>query len=99
MTLFSDFLTAGIPAGQNRCAFCGQATINYIVWKLRTSPFISAMNLTIYENEKGRSRIRVRIVFVPVAQELSPGFKFPGTNAWSELRYTAYSYVVPVLKD
>lgn len=48
---------------------------------------------------KGRSRIRVRIVFVPVEQELYPGYKFPGKNAWSELRYTAYSYVVPVLKD
>ncbi|MEZ2440345.1 DUF2961 domain-containing protein [Chitinophaga sp. RCC_12] len=48
---------------------------------------------------KGRSRIRVRIVFMPVAQELYPGLKFPGKNAWSELRYAAYSYVVPDFKD
>lgn len=48
---------------------------------------------------KGRSSIRVRIVFEPVEQELYPGYKFPGKNAWSELRYTAYSYVVPVIKN
>ncbi|MET3879793.1 DUF2961 domain-containing protein [Chitinophaga sp. OAE865] len=48
---------------------------------------------------KGRSSIRVRIVFEPVEQELYPGYKFPGKNAWSELRYTAYSYVVPAVKD
>lgn len=48
---------------------------------------------------KGRSNIRVKIVFEPVEQELYPGYKFPGKNAWSELRYTAYSYIVPVVKD
>lgn len=47
---------------------------------------------------KGRSRIRVRIVFVPVKQELYPGYAFPGVNAWSELRYTVYSYVTPAFK-
>lgn len=47
---------------------------------------------------KGRSRIRVRLVFVPVSQEVYPGYPFPGANAWSELRYTVYSYVTPAFK-
>jgi hypothetical protein len=47
---------------------------------------------------KGRSRIRVRLVFIPVVQELYPGYAFPGVNAWSELRYTVYSYVTPAFK-
>lgn len=47
---------------------------------------------------KGRSSIRVRLVFIPVAQQLYPGVAFPGVNAWSEIRYTVYSYVTPALK-
>ena len=33
--------------------------------------------------------------FTPVNRELFPGHPFPERPAWSEVRYTAYSYVMP----
>jgi hypothetical protein len=47
---------------------------------------------------KGRDAIRVRITFVPDAQELYPGHPFPRRSAWSELRYEVYSYILPAFK-
>ena len=38
--------------------------------------------------------IRVKIRFTPVATPLFPGYPVPEL-AWSEMRYTAYSYVTP----
>ncbi|MEX2335883.1 MAG: DUF2961 domain-containing protein [Fulvivirga sp.] len=45
-----------------------------------------------------RSAIRVRVKFVPNAQQLFPDFPFPKESAWSELRYDVYSYVMPDFK-
>jgi hypothetical protein len=42
----------------------------------------------------GRSAIRIRVEFAPVAVRLFPGHPLPEL-AWSEIRYTAYSYVMP----
>lgn len=43
----------------------------------------------------GKRAIRVRIQPVPDTTPLYPGFSFPRKNAWSELRYNLYSYVLP----
>ncbi len=43
---------------------------------------------------EGRSKIRVRVEFTPVERPLFPGHPMPEL-AWSELRYDAYSYVMP----
>jgi hypothetical protein len=42
----------------------------------------------------GRTAIRLRIEFLPMAMPLFPGHPVPDL-AWSELRYTAYSFVMP----
>ncbi len=44
---------------------------------------------------RGRSAIRVRIRFTPVGVPLFPGAPL-GPQAWSEIRYCAYSIVLPV---
>ncbi len=43
---------------------------------------------------QGRKSIRVRVKFTPVARPLYPGVPMPDL-AWSEMRYTAYSFVIP----
>ncbi len=43
---------------------------------------------------EGRSSIRVRIAVSPASQPLVPGGPVPA-QAWSEFRYTAYSWVLP----
>lgn len=43
---------------------------------------------------KGRSAIRIRVVFTPIRRPLFPGASMPEPQ-WSEIRYTAYSYVMP----
>ena len=45
-----------------------------------------------------RSAIRVRVRFTPVKVDLFPGHPFPVEPAWSEMRYTCYSYVMPEFK-
>jgi hypothetical protein len=47
------------------------------------------------EHTRGRSAIRVRVKFTPVETPLFPGHPFPEEPAWSEIRYTCYSYVMP----
>jgi hypothetical protein len=44
---------------------------------------------------RNRSAIRVKIKFVPVDIELYPGYPFPKSSAWSEIRYEIYSYIMP----
>ena len=46
------------------------------------------------EQTRGRKRIRVRVKFTPVAIPLFPGHPISDL-AWSEMRYTAYCYVMP----
>jgi hypothetical protein len=43
---------------------------------------------------KGRREIWVRVKFTPVNRPLYPGFPL-GEQAWSEIKYTAYCFVVP----
>ena len=43
---------------------------------------------------RGRQAIRVRVKFTPVHTPLFPGHPLPEL-AWSEIRYTAYSFVLP----
>jgi hypothetical protein len=62
--------------------------------RFRDDEFLLPARLT-----RGRSSIRVKIQFVPDEQPLYPGHPFPRQSAWSELRYMAYSYVVPELGE
>jgi hypothetical protein len=50
------------------------------------------------EHTRGRSKVRVRVTFTPVETPLFPGHPFPVEPAWSEMRYTCYSYVMPDFK-
>jgi len=43
---------------------------------------------------QGRSAIRVRVKFTPVLRKLFPGGP-EMNNAWSEMRYDAYCFVMP----
>lgn len=57
--------------------------------RFRDDEFLVARNLT-----EGRSAIRVRVQFVPVDRPLFPGHP-PSEKVWSEIRYDAYSFVLP----
>lgn len=57
--------------------------------RFRDDEFLIPLELT-----KGRSAIRVRVKFTPVGTPLYPGYPLPDL-AWSEMRYTAYSFVMP----
>jgi hypothetical protein len=43
---------------------------------------------------EGRSAVRVRVRFTPVKRPLFPGRPLPEL-AWSEVRYSAYCFVLP----
>src|SRR5579875_1696604 len=57
--------------------------------RFRDDEFLIPRDLT-----EGRSAIRVRIRFTPVKRPLFPGHPLPEL-AWSEIRYTAYCWVMP----
>ncbi len=57
--------------------------------RFRDDEFLLDRHLT-----RGRSAIRVRVRFNPVAIPLYPGYPLPDLG-WSEMRYTAYSFVMP----
>lgn len=57
--------------------------------RFRDDEFLIPRDLT-----RGRSAIRVRVRFTPVDRPLFPGHPAPEL-AWSEMRYTAYSYLMP----
>jgi hypothetical protein len=57
--------------------------------RFRDDEFLIDRNLT-----RGRSAIRVRLDFVPVKTPLYPGYPLADLG-WSEMRYTAYSFVMP----
>lgn len=46
---------------------------------------------------EGRSTIRIRVKFTPVNIPLFPGYRL-AEQGWSEIRYTAYSFVIPRFK-
>ena len=93
-----DWQLAGVwyLAGSHRCVYSnppGELDA--------PAPVLQASNRRLREDEflidrsltAGRSRIRVRIVFKPESKPLAPGEALPEL-AWSELRYTAYSWVM-----
>ena len=57
--------------------------------RFRDDEFLLPLALT-----RSRASIRVRIEFSPVQRPLFPGHPIPEL-AWSEIRYTAYSFVMP----
>jgi hypothetical protein len=59
--------------------------------RFRDDEFLLPQALT-----QGRSQIRVRVKFTPVTLPLFPGHPLPELG-WSELKYTAYCYVLPSL--
>jgi hypothetical protein len=63
--------------------------------RFRDDEFLLPRRLT-----EGKSSIRVRVEFTPVERPLFPQLasRRPRFTAWSELRYTAYSYVMPAFE-
>ncbi len=60
--------------------------------RFRDDEFLIPLALT-----EGRRAIRVRVKFTPVVRPLFPGYTLPEL-AWSEIRYTAYSMVMPAFR-
>ena len=87
-------------AGSNTCVFSSPrdelgAALQVVETsgrRFRDDEFLIPRELTA-----GRSAIRIRVKFVPVEIPLYPGYPLPDL-AWSEMRYTAYSYVMPRFK-
>jgi hypothetical protein len=96
----SDWKPAGIwyLAGANTCIYSDpkgelgetQHNIQTSNRRFRDDEFLIAHDLT-----QGRSAIRVRVKFTPVNRPLFPGHPIPEL-AWSEIRYDAYCFVMPV---
>jgi len=94
-----EFKSAGVwyLAGGNTCVYSNPkeelGVTQHIVQtsnrRFRDDEFIVPRDLT-----RGRPQIRVRIRFTPVAIPLFPGRPLPDL-AWSEIRYTAYCWVMP----
>lgn len=94
-----DWKPAGVwyLAGSNTCVFSSPdqelgATRHVVETsnrRFRDDEFLLPLALT-----RGRKTIRVRVKFTPVSTPLFPGYPLPEL-AWSEMRYTAYSFVMP----
>jgi hypothetical protein len=94
-----EFQPAGIwyLAGSNTCVYSNPkeelgATQHHVQTsnrRFRDDEFLVPRRLT-----RGRARIRVRIRFAPVEIPLFPGHPL-SELAWSEIRYTAYCYMLP----
>ena len=99
--VFVDGAPAGVwyLAGSNTCVFSAprgelgatQHVVQTSNRRFRDDEFLIPWRLT-----KGRSSIRVKVRFTPVERPLFPGYPIPEL-AWSEMRYTAYSWVMPKL--
>ncbi|MDE3165415.1 MAG: DUF2961 domain-containing protein [Acidobacteriota bacterium] len=84
-------------AGSNTCVFSAprgelgatQHVVQTSNRRFRDDEFLLPRALTA-----GRRAIRVRVQFTPVETPLFPGQPVAGL-AWSEIRYTAYSFVLP----
>jgi hypothetical protein len=46
---------------------------------------------------EGRKAIWVRVKFTPITRPLFPGYPI-GDRSWSEIKYTAYCFVIPKQK-
>jgi hypothetical protein len=96
-----DWKPAGVwyLAGSNTCVFsfppgelgAAQHVVQTSNRRFRDDEFLIPRDLTA-----GRSAIRIRLKFTPVPTPLYPGYPLPEL-AWSEIRYTAYSFVMPKL--
>jgi hypothetical protein len=94
-----DWRFAGVwyLAGSHRCVYSNppgeldppSPVLQTSNRRLRQDEFLIDRTLT-----EGRTRIRVRIVFAPERKPLVPGEPLPEL-AWSELRYQAYSWLLP----
>jgi hypothetical protein len=97
--VYVDDAPAGIwyLAGSNTCVFSNpkgelgetQHVVETSNRQFRDDEFLIPRRLT-----RGRKTIRVKIKFTPVKTPLFPGYPLPEL-AWSEMRYTAYSYMMP----
>jgi hypothetical protein len=84
-------------AGSNTCVFSNppeelgttRHTIETSNRRFRDDEFLLPRALT-----RGRKAIRIRVRFTPVTTPLFPGCPLPEL-AWSEMRYTAYCFVLP----
>ena len=89
-------------AGSNTCVFSNpgnrqelgatQHVVQTSNRRFRDDEFLLPRALTAR-----RGSIRVRVKFTPVAIPLFPGYPVPEL-AWSEMRYTAYSFVMPRMR-
>jgi len=94
-----DWKPAGVwyLAGSNTCVFSSPdqelGVTRHVVEtsnrRFRDDEFLLPLALT-----RGRKTIRVRVKFIPVSTPLFPGYPLPEL-AWIEMRYTAYSFVMP----
>jgi hypothetical protein len=94
-----DWKPAGVwyLAGSNTCVYSNpkeelgatQHIMQTSNRRFREDEFLVPVALT-----KGRSAVRVMVKFTPVARKLFPGGP-DMTNAWSEMRYDAYCFVMP----
>jgi hypothetical protein len=86
-----------LTAGSNRCVYSNPEQelgppaprVQESNRRFREDEFLLPPDLT-----RGRAQIRVRLSFAPDAKPLLPGGEAPD-SAWSEYRYTAYSYLLP----
>jgi Protein of unknown function (DUF2961) len=84
-------------AGSNTCVYSNpreelgatQHQVQTSNRRFRDDEFLIPRELT-----EGRSTIRIRIDFRPVKRALFPGHPLPEL-AWSEIRYTAYCFIMP----
>jgi len=85
-------------AGSNTCVYSNpreelgatQHVVQTSNRRFRDDEFLVPRGLT-----EGRSAIRIRVQFTPVKRPLFPGHPLPEL-AWSEIRYSAYCFVMPV---
>jgi hypothetical protein len=94
-----DWKPAGIwyLAGSNTCVYSNpreefgatQHIVETSNRRFRDDEFLISRELT-----QGRKRLWVRLKFTPVNRPLFPGYPL-GEEAWSEIRYTAYCFVLP----
>lgn len=87
-------------AGSNTCVYSNpreelgatQHIVETSNRRFRDDEFLIPRDLT-----KGRSSVKIRIRFTPVKVPLFPGAPVPKLS-WSEIRYTAYCFVMPRVK-
>ena len=73
------------------CRAPGPETIEQSECRFRDDEFLLSRDLT-----KGKSQLRIKVRYVPVDRPLIPG-RALGERAWSEISYSAYTYVMPKL--